>query len=202
MDVLPEPAADELCKSTTSELLKLYTSVLGELRRREVVRSSNNPVADYSELLFCLAFGWTREGNSKSGHDAFDGEIRYQIKGRRPTVHNSSRQLSAIRKMEGSPFDFLAGVIFADDFIVHRAALVPIETVRERARWSKHVNGWLFNLDDAVWALPGVKDVTTKLREAQFHKDHNIRKGKLAAFCPSPAGGHNMSKEFDFFDIL
>jgi len=172
MKKLAEPTINDLATSSTGELLKLYTEVLDELRRREVVRSSNNPVADYSELLFCLAFDWAREGNSKAGHDATDGNIRYQIKGRRQTVHNPSRQLSAIRKMEGSPFDFFAGVVFADDFTVYRAALVPIAIVRDRARWSKHVNGWLFNLDDTVWRLPGVVDVTTQLQAARTHKNH------------------------------
>jgi hypothetical protein len=75
--------------------------------------------------------------------------------------------------MEGNPFDFLACVIFADDFSVHRAAVVPISIVKDRARWSKYVNGWLFNLDDSIWALPDVVvDVTVKLREAQSHRDH------------------------------
>lgn len=172
MRTLLESTPNELVASSTGDLLKLYTKVLEELRRRDVVRSSNNPVADYSELLFCLAFGWAREGNSKAGHDATDGSIRYQIKGRRQTAHNPSRQLSAIRKMEGNPFDFLAGVVFADDFTVLRAALVPIAIVSSRARWSKHVNGWLFNLDDVVWLLSGVTDVTKKLQAAQAHKDH------------------------------
>lgn len=86
MNALPEPDAHELCKFATRELLKLYTNVLGELRRRDVVRSSNNSVADYSDLLICSAFGWTREGNSKSEYDAFDGEIRYQIGGYRPVL--------------------------------------------------------------------------------------------------------------------
>lgn len=83
----------EFSTSSTHDLLQLYTRVLNELRKREVIRSSNNPVAGYSELLFCLAFGWAREGNSKAGHDASDGTARYQIKGRYPTVHNASQQL-------------------------------------------------------------------------------------------------------------
>ncbi|MGH6871262.1 MAG: hypothetical protein ACREHE_07135 [Rhizomicrobium sp.] len=163
---------DDLTDLSSKSLLALYRRVMDELRTREITRSSNNPVADYSEFLFCLAFGWSREGNSKAGFDARDGDVRYQIKGRRPTKRNTSRQLSAIRKMEGKPFDFLAGVIFDEDFGVFRAALVPLSIVGERARKSSHVNGWLFNLDDAVWQLPGVTDVTEHLRNAQSHAKH------------------------------
>jgi hypothetical protein len=54
---------------TVDELLKAYGSILDELRRREIVRSSNSPLSDYAELLFCKAFGWKRENNSASGHD-------------------------------------------------------------------------------------------------------------------------------------
>jgi hypothetical protein len=146
--------------------------VLVELRAREIIRSSNNPVADYSEFLFCAAFGWSREGNSKAGYDARDGKIRYQIKGRRPTRYNSSRQLSAIRKIDGNPFEYLAGVIFDEDFGVLRGALVPLAVVRKRARKSDHVNGWLFNLDDAVWSLPDVRDVTDRLKNFQSDSKH------------------------------
>ncbi len=81
-----------------SDLLAGYGALLDELRRREIVRSSNNPLSDYAERLFCDAFRWKREANSSSGHDASDAAgVRYQIKGRRLTRHNRSRQLSAIR---------------------------------------------------------------------------------------------------------
>jgi hypothetical protein len=162
----------ELTNSTGRELLALYCRILEELRAKNIIRSSNNPVADYSEFLFCLAFGWVREGNSKAGYDARDGAIRYQIKGRRLTRHNPSRQLSAIRKIEGKPFEFLAGIIFDENFGVHRAALVPLVTVAQRARKSDHVNGWLFRLDDSVWAVSGVIDVTETLRKSQSHEGH------------------------------
>jgi hypothetical protein len=36
---------------STRELLSLFARILEELRRRKVVRSSNNPVADYTEWL-------------------------------------------------------------------------------------------------------------------------------------------------------
>jgi hypothetical protein len=55
---------------TVTELLAGYGGILEELRQRGIVRSSNSPVSDYAELLFCTAFGWRRENNSAAGHDA------------------------------------------------------------------------------------------------------------------------------------
>lgn len=112
---------------TTLGLLRTYGAVLGELHRRDVVRSSNSPISDYAEVLFCRAFGWTRENNSASGFYARDAVgLRYQIKARRMTDAPGSRQLSAIRNLAGHPFDQLAAVLFCSDFSVHRAGLIPI----------------------------------------------------------------------------
>jgi len=150
---------------TVAELLSTYNAILDELRRREIVRSSNNPLSDYAELLFCRAFQWVREGNSKAGHDATDAAgLRYQIKGRRLTRHNPSRQMSAIRGLDASPFDYLGGVIVDEDFKIVRAALVPVAVVRERSDHVAHTNSWRFLLRDDVWTLPGVRDVTAELQ--------------------------------------
>ncbi|HVB67049.1 MAG TPA: hypothetical protein VNE67_04225 [Acetobacteraceae bacterium] len=152
---------------TVAELLSEYGAILDELRRRRIVRSSNNPLSDYAELLFCKAFGWSREGNSTSGHDATDAAgVRYQIKGRRLTCHNPSRQMSAIRNLDAIPFDLLGGVLVDESFQIIRAALVPIAVVRERSVHQAHTNSWRFLLRDDVWKLPGVSDVTAELRAA------------------------------------
>jgi hypothetical protein len=150
---------------TTAELLKSYGALLDELRRRGIVRSSNNPLSDYAELLFCTAFGWRRTDNSAAGHDAVDESTgaTYQIKARRLTAHNTSRQLSAIRNIEAKPFDFLAGVLVDAEFQVVRAAVVPLAVVRERSARVEHTNSWRFLLRDDVWLAPGVIDVTARL---------------------------------------
>jgi hypothetical protein len=112
----------DLVKCPVTELFIAYGAVMDELRRRGIMRSSNSPGSDYAELLFCTAFGWHRESNSATGHDAVgrNGK-RYQIKGRRLTQHNRSRQLSAIRRLKDTPppFDFLAGVLFDQAFKCH-----------------------------------------------------------------------------------
>ena len=150
---------------TVSELLP-GGAILDELRRREIVRSANNPISDYAELLFCKAYSWTRENNSAAGYDATDqNKVRYQIKARRLTPNNRSRQLSAIRKLDEDPFDVLAGVLFDDKFLVLKAILLPIAAVRARAVHVLHTNSWKFLLRDDVWNEPGAQDVTKQIRK-------------------------------------
>jgi hypothetical protein len=154
-------------QAKVKELLELHAAILEELRERNIVRSSNQPLGDYAELLFSRAFNWTLKNNSTSGHDAADASgLRVQIKGRRLTAHNASRQLSFIRRLPEKKFDCLAGVLFNADYSIRRAALVPHDLIEPRARFSQHANGWLFRLEDEVWALPGVRDVTGELTAA------------------------------------
>ncbi len=152
---------------SVAELLALHANILDELRERDIVRSANGPAGDYAELLFARALSWTRTNNSAAGHDATDAAgVRYQVKSRRLTPRNPSRRLSFIRRLPEKHFDQLAGVLFNADFTVYRAALVPHMLLESRSRFSKHVNGWVFGLDDAVWTLSGVHDVTSELRAA------------------------------------
>lgn len=152
----------------TADILQLYSDALEELRRREILRSANNPSGDYGELLFSRAFGWQLQNNSSSGHDATDGNgVRYQIKCRRITPRNPSRQLSFIRNLPDNPFDILAGVLLDQNFKVLRAALVPVAVVQEKATYVKHVNAWRMILRDSVWDTPDVRDVTDDLRSIE-----------------------------------
>src|SRR5208282_6218709 len=97
----------DLSKLTASALLALHAHVADELRSRGITRSSNNPTGDLAEYLFCKAFGWKQARNSEAHFDATDSEgTRFQIKGRRVTRENASRQLSAIRDLDLKQFDF------------------------------------------------------------------------------------------------
>jgi hypothetical protein len=140
-----------------------------ELRARGIVRSANNPMGDLAEYLFCKAFGWRRAGNSNANIDAIgEGEIRYQIQGRRITRHNKSRQLSAIRDLSGRHFDYLAGILFGEDYRVFRAAIIPYDIVVARSRFVERTNSHKFILHDDVWSAAGVRDVTGKLTTVTF----------------------------------
>ena len=131
----------DLAALTSLRLLALHARVSDELRTRGITRSSNNPTGDLAEYLFCKAFGWEQSGNSAANIDAVgqDG-LRYQIKGRRITRFNRSRQLSAIRDLDGAHFDYLAGALFFEDYSILRAAIIPRATAVGRAAFCERTN--------------------------------------------------------------
>lgn len=157
-----------LSQMETPALLALFAGVMEELRQREVCRSSNNPVADYAEFLVARALGLELAPKSSTGFDA-EGEQgrRYEIKARRPTKHNRSRQLSPIRGLDEKHFEYLVGVLFNDDFSVQRACLIPHGIVQEVATYRKHVNGWILHLAESLWNVEGVEDITPQLQLAE-----------------------------------
>lgn len=155
-----------------NELLELHGAVIEELRERKIVRSGNGPVGDYAEFLFAKAFGWTLVNNSKKGYDAIDeSKLKYQIKSRRITRHNKSRQLSSLRKLQEKHFDFLAGILFSEDYTVYRAVIIPHGIIEPRSRFSTYTNGWIFRLEDDVWSVPTARDVTAQLKSAAVKLD-------------------------------
>lgn len=159
--------AKKLTRAATSELLALYGGVFRELLRRGVVRSTNSPVADYAEHLVVKALGLQLAPKSTKGYDATGarGE-RYEIKGRRITAHNKSRQLSVIRGLRERHFAYLAGVLFDEDFSVLRACLLPIAVVEQEATYREHVNGWILHLRDSLWKREDVEDITAAVQKA------------------------------------
>jgi hypothetical protein len=160
----PSEGEPPLAGATIRELLTLHAEIMEELRRREVVRTSNSPVGDYAELLFSTAFGWALEGSSAAGHDATDSEgRRYQIKSRRLTSHNESRQLSFLRRLPEKKFDYLAAVLFDARYRVKRAIILPHEGLEARCTFNAHSNAWRFRLEDSCWNMAGALDVTAEL---------------------------------------
>ncbi len=152
----------DFSKKSFDELLSDYVSILDELRARRVVRSENIPTGDLAEYLFCKAFDWVQEPNSKKAFDATDLDgRRYQIKGCRLHRRTRSRQLSAIRSIDD--FDTLAAVLFDHHYRVLRAALIPVATVKQHVTYVGHTNSNKFILRDEIWSIPGVEDVTEQL---------------------------------------
>lgn len=156
---------NNLSKLSVLETLQVHVDAIEELRERKVLRSRNNPAGDYAEYLGCKCFKWNMAPSSEKDVDAIAmNGTRYQIKSRRVTSYNSSRQLSYLRRLPEGNFDWLLGVIFREDFTIHRVALVPHALVLENSKYVKSVNGWRFVLRDNVWDWKGVKDVTTKMQ--------------------------------------
>ena len=161
--------------SNVTELLRMQAAAIEELRRRDVVRTGNAPLGDYAEHLFARAFGWNLTPNSATSYDAEDdGGIRYQIKARRlRSSAAGERQLGVMRGLPVGTFDYLAAVLFGRDFAVYRAAIIPHAMVVSRAMHIKHVNGWRFMLDDAVWRIEGVQDVTQAIQSTAIALDES-----------------------------
>lgn len=151
---------------TVGELLTSHVQIGDALRSKKVVRSANTPTGDFAEYLFCTAFNWSQAPYSNAGYNAHgeDG-CRYQIKGRRLDRHTTpSRLLSVIRDLDDRPFDILAAVLFGHYYDVLRAALIPLSVVKRKARYQRRVNGHILDLQDDVWEIEGVADVTSEIR--------------------------------------
>ena len=156
-----------LSELTIPELLKLQSSAVEELRARKVVRTANNPVGDYTEWLVAKALGLELVRNSSAGYDALSPSgVRVQIKGRRVTARNRSRQLSAIRKLEGQDFDELVAVIFNEAFEVVEAVSIPHAVVGEYGTFRKHVNAHILLVQGRLLEDPRVKSLRSELNAA------------------------------------
>jgi hypothetical protein len=161
------PEELDLRRLSINELLILTGDAVEELRRRKIVRSANNPVGDFAELLFCKAFGWRLATKSQSHSDAIGPDkCLYQIKARRIMSSPGSRQLGALRRLPEKGFDKLAAVLFDEKFRVWRAAIIPHALVLANATHNAHTNSWRFMLLDKVWSRRGVEDATFALRTA------------------------------------
>jgi len=151
---------------TTSQLLQYYGQILEELRVRKIVRTSNSPVGDYAEWLITNQLGLTLVANSTSGHDAVDSSgVKFQIKGRRLTPRNQSRQLGAIRNLKNHDFDYLIAVLFNEHMEVEQVVKIPHEIIGKYARYRQHVNAHILVLRDDILSDPMVEDLTPQFRK-------------------------------------
>ncbi len=147
-------------------LLQLQGSAIEELKRRKIVRTRNNPVGDYTEWLISTGLGLTLSEKSTAGHDAKDQKgKRIEIKGRRITPQNKSRQLSAIRNLNDKQFDYLGAVVFDEDYEILDAVMIPHEVVCEYASFRKHVNAHILHLRGEIVKDKRVRDISTDLSQ-------------------------------------
>lgn len=151
---------DKLKELTVNELLQLNGATITELRSRDVIRSINNPIGDYTEWLVARALGLNLTANSAAGYDAIaeDGR-RVQIKARRISASNKSRQLGALRNLEKADFDDLVAVIFDDDFSIIEGVRIPHAVVGEYSVYRTHVNAHILQLRGAVLTDPRVENI-------------------------------------------
>lgn len=140
------------------ELLQLQAAATNELKVRNVVRTQNNPLGDYTEWLVAKSMELKLAASSKAGYDGIDSNgMRVQIKGRRITLKNKSTQLSAIRKYNEKDFDVLVAVIFDENYDIIEAVLVPHEIVGKYASYREHVNAHILFIKEPLLSDPAVK---------------------------------------------
>lgn len=149
-----------LRKHTEKDLLKLYAKIMEELRSRGVVRSGNNPVADYGEKVVSELLNLKLQNSSNRGFDAIDkAGCKYQIKARRITPRNPSRQLGVIRNLNSQDFDYLFAAIFDRDFNLAELWKIPHGCIKTYAKHSKHQNGHVIILRGAILKDKRVKNL-------------------------------------------
>ena len=147
------------------EILQLTGKILDELSARNIVRTSNNPVSGYTEWLVSQRLGLTLCTNSEKGFDSTDKRgVKYEIKARRVTPKNKSRQLSAIRDIEGEHFNFLIAVVYNKDFEVILALKIPRSVVVAKSSYVKSTNSYKLMAEDGLKDEPGVEDIAPLLR--------------------------------------
>ena len=156
---------DELRSMSEVELLQIHSAVIDELIRRDVVKTRNNPIGDYTEWLVCRQLKLRVQGNSQAAFDAIDHEgIRYQIKGRYDS--GNSIQLGVIRNLDQHGFDFLVALVFDKDYSIRLAVKISHGAVGGLARYRSHQNGHILTLNPSTIEHDGVEDILHL-----FHRD-------------------------------
>lgn len=155
-------------KLDDKDLLESYADLMEELRRRGLIRSNNNPTSDYAEKIAADKLKLELCDKSTKGYDAIHKKtgLKYQIKGRRITRHNKSRQLGVIRNLDEKLFNFLIVIIFDEIFKVKEAYEVPYDVVlklaKERGKWSKQQHGYIIHANNELIQFSRVINITSK----------------------------------------
>jgi hypothetical protein len=146
-----------LARRTTRELLSVWAAVMRELRRREVVRTANNPISDIAEELVAIHYRGTRGSSSQAGWDVKTsrGE-KLQVKAMRRITGNRRTALSPVRS---SDYSAVIVVIFDEEFGIESAWRIPRRTVEARFKHSEHVNGRIIRISKQLLGDPSVKRV-------------------------------------------
>ncbi len=181
----------------------MYSALLDEFRARGILRTSNNPLADYTEWLVAQKLDLSLQGNSTQGHDAVDRSgQRYQIKARR-----SGYQLGAIRNADRLLFDYLIAVIYTHECAIELALRIPHRLVLQYAQYTAHTNSSTLVITSALIQEPAVENITQTsnhnvqvLTELGFQRDGTSSvfiNGQERILSPGVAQGKNGRYWFD-----
>jgi hypothetical protein len=147
----------DLEKLSIRDLLALWAGAIRELRRREVVRTFNNPIGDIAEELVAAHYGGERGSFSQKTWDVRIGEELLQVKALRLTGVATRRNLSPIRSDDG--YDAVVVVIFTEDLRVKEALRIPREVVNDLFERRPHVNGRVITLTRRLREHPSVETI-------------------------------------------
>jgi hypothetical protein len=148
-------------------LLRQYASVKDRLTNLGVLRTGN-VVGEYGEWLFSKALGWQLAAPSEKHYDAVDsGGVRYQVKARREAGRSGSRQLGIMRNLGEDGWEKLAAVLFAQDFTVAIAVIIPRDVIAEQVIYSDYQKGHIIHLNRGLLKHRLTQDVTHTLAAFQ-----------------------------------
>ncbi|HEY5977764.1 MAG TPA: hypothetical protein VIT85_07890 [Solirubrobacterales bacterium] len=151
------------------DLLKLYSGVLAELRRRGVTRTDDAPTGGYAEWLTWKAFGGELQANSNKSSDLLTPRGKaIQVKSRvvSDPPKRGQRQLSPFRSWD---FDYAVVVLFDNEYRVHRAAQLKVAEIRSASKEDGYVNANRVFATDAL--LKRGRNITAKLRTTAETQD-------------------------------
>ena len=160
--------APNLSQAAARDIFTLQGQLMAELRERGVLRTNNNPVADYSEWLVWKAIGSKPlEPNSAKSYDLETEEYgKVQVKARLVSspVKRGQLQCSPFRS---KGFDYAALVLLSDiDYSVVSAVLLPLDAAEELWAWNNYVRGWRLHMNDKTMKHEQAHDITDLLRAA------------------------------------
>jgi hypothetical protein len=139
---------------TNRELLEVWTGSLDELRRRNVVRTYNNPIGDIAEAIVARHYGGTRGTFAQAAWDVAVGDELLQVKACRRSTPTTTLGFSPVRHREG--YTALVLIVFTAGMQIEQAWRIPVAVVNEFAKFNSHVNGSKISLTAAVTGHPEV----------------------------------------------
>jgi hypothetical protein len=149
--------------SDTAEIRRLLTQYLAAMDRLRP--HGIESMADFAEHLFAITLGGERLTRGSKGHDVLVPDLgRVQVKERRLPADGRIEERLHLKSLSCDSCDYLAAVIFANDFTVKKATLVPHAEVWQLIR--SHRDPERKVRFDLIAALPSAVDMTERLRAA------------------------------------
>jgi hypothetical protein len=158
---------------STSELLKDWSAVMRELRRRDVIRTNNNPSGDIAEAIVASHYGGERGAFAQRGWDVrlrptdeFPEGERVQVKAMRRTPTSQRSTLSPIRDAD---YDSVVIVIFDEDYNVTEGLRLHRAVIEDLFPHKAYVNGRVITVTRALRADLRVETVDLVETAKQLH---------------------------------